>query len=95
MNRKPYPTDVSDDEWAFVAPSLTMMTEAAPQREYLMREVFNGLGWMVRAGASWRMLPNDLLPWHVVYDQTHRWLKAGVFEALAQDLCGIAAGQRA
>lgn len=61
------------------SPSLTMMTEAAPQREYLMREVFNGLGWMVRAGASWRMLPNDLLPWHVVYDQTHRWLKAVVY----------------
>lgn len=62
------------------------LTETAPQREYPLREVFNGLGWMVRAGASWRMLPNDLPPWHVVYDQTHRWLKAGVFAALVQDL---------
>jgi len=86
MNRKPYPSDMSDDEWAFVAPYLTLMTEAAPQREYPLREVFDGLRWMVRAGASWRMLPNDLPPWHVVYDQTHRWLKAGVFAALVQDL---------
>lgn len=86
MNRKPYPSDVSDDEWAFVAPYLTLMSEAAPQREYSLREVFNGLRWIVRAGASWRMLPNDLPPWHVVYDQTRRWLKAGVFEAMVHDL---------
>lgn len=89
MNRKPYPSDVSDDEWAFVAPYLTMMAEAAPQREYPLREVFNGLRWIVRAGASWRMLPNDLPPWHVVYDQTHRWLTAGVFGALVQDLRAV------
>jgi len=86
MNRKPYPSDVSDDEWAFVAPYLTLMSEAAPQREYALREVFNGLRWLVRAGASWRLMPNDLPPWHVVYDQTRRWLKAGVFEAMVHDL---------
>jgi transposase len=43
--RKPYPTDVSDDEWAFVAPSLTAMTSEAPQRRYGLREVFNALRW--------------------------------------------------
>ena len=86
MNRKPYPSDVSDDEWAFVVPYLTWMSEAAPQRNYPLREVFNGLRWLVRAGAMWRLLPHDLPPWHVVYDQTRRWLRAGVFEALAHDL---------
>ncbi len=98
MKRKPYPSDVSDDEWAFVAAYLTLMTEAAPQREYALREVFNGLRWLVRAGASWRMLPNDLPPWHVVYDQTQRWLKAGVFEAMVHDLRALlrlAAGRQA
>lgn len=43
MNRKPYPSDVSDDAWAFVAPYLALMTEEAPQREHPLREVFNGL----------------------------------------------------
>ncbi len=86
MNRKPYPSDVSDDEWAFVAPYLTLMREDAPQRTYPLREVFNGLRWMVRAGASWRMIPHDLPPWKVVYDQAQRWIAAGVFEALAHDL---------
>ena len=84
--RKPYPSDVSDDEWAFVAPYLALMREDAPQREHPLREVFNGLRWIVRAGAPWRMLPNDLPPWHTVYQQTQRWLAAGVFEALVQDL---------
>lgn len=86
MNRKAYPSDVSDDEWAFVAPYLTLMTEDAPQRTYPLREVFNGLRWLVRAGASWRMLPHDLPPWEVVYQQTQRWLRAGCFEAIVHDL---------
>ena len=86
MIRKPYPSDVGDDEWAFVAPYLTLMTEDAPQRDYSLREVFNGLRWLARAGAQWRMLPNDLPPWYTVYQQTQRWLKAGVFEALVHDL---------
>ena len=86
MSRKAYPSDVSDEEWAFVAPYLTLMTEAAPQRKYPLREVFNGLRWMVRTGAPWRMMPHDLPPWPVVYQQTQRWLKAGVFETMVHDL---------
>src|SRR5918992_922536 len=86
MERKAYPSDVSDDEWAFVAPYVTLMTEEAPQRTHSLREVFNGVRWMARAGAPWRLLPNDLPPWEAVYQQTQRWLKAGVFEAIVHDL---------
>jgi transposase len=53
---------------------------------YSLREVFNGLRWRVRAGAPWRMMPNDLPPWEAVYQQTLRWLNAGVFEAIMHDL---------
>lgn len=84
--RKAYPSDVSDEEWAFVAPYLTLMTEDAPQREYPLREVFNGLRYVIRGGTPWRMMPNDLPPWHTVYQQTQRWLAAGVFEAMVHDL---------
>lgn len=89
MERTAYPSDVSDDEWAFVAPYLTLMTEDAPQREYSLREVFNGLRWIVRTGAQWRMMPHDLPPWPAVYQQTQRWLKAGCFEAIVNDLRAI------
>src|SRR5512133_3633738 len=81
-----YPSDVSDEEWAFVAPYLTLMTEDAPQRVYPLREVFNGLRYIAKAGSQWRMMPKDLPPWHVVYQQTQRWVKAGVFEDLVRDL---------
>ena len=84
--RKPYPSDVSDAEWAFVAPYLTLMTEGAPQRDHPLREVFNALRWLVRAGASWRMIPHDLPPWYTVYQQNRRWIAAGCFEAIVQDL---------
>jgi transposase len=60
--RQPYPSDVSDEEWAFVRPYLTLIREEAPQRDYALREVFNALRWLVRAGATWRMLPHDLPP---------------------------------
>jgi transposase len=86
MTRKAYPSDVSDEEWAFVAPYLTLMKEDAPQREHSLREVFNGLRYLVRTGAPWRMMPDDLPPWHTVYQQTQRWLKAGVFEEMVCDL---------
>ena len=84
--RQPYPSDVTDDEWAFVAPYLTLMKEDAPQREHSLREVFNGLRWLVRTGSEWRMMPHDLPPWYTVYQQTRRWLTAGVFEAIVHDL---------
>jgi transposase len=84
--RKPYPSDVTDDEWAFVAPYLSLMTPAAPQRRYDPREVFDALRWLVRTGAQWRMLPHDFPPWEAVYQQAQRWLNAGCFEAMVDDL---------
>src|SRR6266498_1462943 len=86
MTRKPYPSDVTDDEWAFVASYLTLMKEDAPQRDYALREVFNGVRWIVRTGAQWRMLPHDLPPWYTVYQQAQRWIAAGVFEDMVHDL---------
>jgi transposase len=84
--RKGYPSDASEEEWAFCAPYLTLMKEDAPQREHSLRELYNGLRWFVRAGCPWRMMPNDLPPWHAVQQQTQRWLRAGCFETMAEDL---------
>ncbi|WP_159095974.1 transposase, partial [Xanthomonas fragariae] len=84
--RKPYSTDISDEEWAFAAPYLTLMDVQAPQRKYELRAMFNALRWIARAGAPWRLLPNDFPPWEAVYQQTQRWLQAGCFEAMVSDL---------
>lgn len=57
----------------------------AQQREHSLREVFNGLRWIVRVGAAWQMMPHDLPPWYTVYQQGPRWVKAGVFAAMVHD----------
>ena len=84
--RKPYPSDVSDEGWHFVAPYLALVREDAPQRGHDLREVLNGLRWVVRTGSPWRYMPHDLPPWEAVYQQTRRWIKAGVFEGVIHDL---------
>jgi transposase len=84
--RKAYPSDVSDQEWTFVAPYLALLREDAPQRFYDLREVLNGLRWIVRTGSAWRFMPHDLPPWEAVYQQTQRWIRAGVFEEMIHDL---------
>src|SRR5512146_1889940 len=84
--RKPYPSDVSDDEWTFVAPYLTLLPEDVSQRKHDLREVFNGLRYLVKTGVHWRMLPHDLPPWPVVYQQMRRWLAAGCFETIVAEL---------
>jgi len=81
-----YPSDVSNEEWAFCAPYLTLMKEDAPQREHDLREVFNALRYLVRYGCAWRGLPNDLPPWYAVQQQTQRWIRAGAFESMVHDL---------
>ncbi len=86
MARKPYPSDIADDQWAFVAPYLTLMREDAPQRQHDLRTVLNALRWIVRAGSPWRYLPHNFPPWEAVYQQAQRWIAAGVFAVMVQDL---------
>jgi len=84
--RKPYPSDVTDDEWAFVAPYVTLLAPDAPQRRHDLREVYNALRWMVHTGAQWRYLPTNFPPWEAVYQQSRRWLDAGCFDDMVRDL---------
>jgi transposase len=87
--RRAYTSDVCDEEWALVAPYLTLLPEAAPQREHALREVFDALRYVVRYGVAWRAMLHDQPPWHAVYDQAQRWLRAGCFEALVHDLRAV------
>jgi transposase len=84
--RSGYPSDVSDDEWAFVAPYLALCREDAPQRDYALRDVFNAVRYVAKTGSQWRFLPNDLPPWEAVYQQMRRWIDARCFEIMVEDL---------
>jgi len=69
-----------------MSPYLALCREDSPQREHSLRGVFNGLRYIVRTGNQWRFMPGDLPPWTVVYQQTQRWIRAGVFEIVVDDL---------
>jgi len=84
--RKSYPSDVSDVEWEFLVPYLTLMREDAPQREHSLRDVFDALRYVVKTGCQWDFMPHDFPPWGAVYQQARRWVAAGVFEDIAHDL---------
>jgi transposase len=64
---------------------LTLLTENAAQRTHALREVFDGLRRLVRAGATRRLMQHDLPLWEIVYQQTQRWLRVKVFEAIVHD----------
>lgn len=81
-----YASDVTEEEWAFCAPYLTLMKEDAPQREHPLRAVFNAVRYLVRVGCPWHLIPNDFPPASIVYQQAQRWIAAGCFEAMAHDL---------
>src|SRR5215212_5975200 len=85
-SRRPYPSDVSDEAWALVAPYLTLLPEAAGQREHPLREVFNGLRSLVRHGVAWRAMPNALPPWQAIVDQAQRWWRAGCLGTLVHEV---------
>lgn len=83
-DRQRYPSDISDEEWAFIKPFLTLIRDAAPQREHDLREIYNGVRYVIRTGCPWRYLPHDLPPWWAVYQQYRRWIDAGCFEDLLE-----------
>lgn len=84
--RPRYRSDVTDDEWAFLTPYLTLMRKDAPQRRYSLCELFNGLSYVARTGLQWRFMPTDLPPWQAVYQQIRRWIDADVFAVIVSDL---------
>jgi transposase len=87
--RKSYPSDVTDAEWEFLLPYLSLIGEDAPQREYPLRDLFDAIRYVVRTGCQWRFLPHDFPPWTAVYQQARRWIQAGVFEQITHDLRAI------
>jgi transposase len=81
-----YPSDVSDEEWEFCAPYLTLMDPEAPQRRHSLRALFNALRYIAKTGVQWRYLPENFPPYHAVFQQAQRWIRAGVLESMASDL---------
>ncbi len=86
MNRKPYPSDLTDAEWFVLEPLVPPAQPGGRHREQNMREILNGIFYVLRSGCSWRMLPHDLPCWQTVYGYFRTWRKTGIWEQMNEVL---------
>jgi transposase len=73
-----YQTDLTDTEWRVIAPHLPKPCAAGRPREWPMREIVNGIFYVMRAGCPWRLMPSDLPPWGTIYRWFAAWRDDGV-----------------
>jgi putative transposase len=89
MASKRYPSDLTDAEWAVLEPLLPAGRAAGVRgrpRTVPLREIVNGILYVLRTGCQWRALPTDLPNWQTVYWYHRTWLDDGVWEALTDAL---------
>lgn len=86
MARQPYPTDLTDAQWARIAPLLPPALPGGRPRSVDLREVLNAILYLTRSGCSWRLLPHDLPPWGTVHYYYRRWRLDGTWQQIHDSL---------
>jgi putative transposase len=86
MKRKPYPSDLTDEQWALLEPLLPRASRRGRPRKTDLREVVNALFYHTREGGSWRALPHDFPPWRTVYNYFQWWTWDGTWQKLLDAL---------
>jgi transposase len=81
-----YQTDLTDAEWCVIAAHLPKPCATGRPREWPMREIINGIFYVMRAGCPWRLLPSDLPPWGTIYRWFAAWRDDGRFERINHSL---------
>ncbi len=84
--RKPYKTDVTDEQWEQIRCHLEVKQTDGRPREVDLREVVNTLRYIEKTGVQWDMLPHDLPAKSTVYDYHKRWANDGTWERVLLDL---------
>ena len=82
MERNPYPTNLTDEQWKRVVRLLPTAKPGGRPRTVDLRAVLDGIFYVVRTGCAWRMLPHDFPPWQTVYDYFNKWRHDGVWETI-------------
>lgn len=83
---KRYPTDLTDEQWVKLEPLLPPRAHTGRPPKYALREIVNGMLYVLRGGIAWRMMPTDLPPWRSVYWYFMRWRNDGLFERINDTL---------
>ena len=82
MERRTYPSDLTDAQWALLAPLIPPAEPGGRERTVAPREVINGINYLLRTGCAWRFLPHDLPPWGTVHYYFWRWQRDGTWQAI-------------
>jgi putative transposase len=77
--RLAYTTDLSDEEWRLLAPLLPPEKSGGRPRKYPLREVINGIQYILRGGCAWRLMPHDLPHWQTAYQTFRAWRQDGTW----------------
>jgi transposase len=85
-SNKAYASDLSDAQWAILEPLIPSAKPGGRPRSVDMRQILNGICYMLRSGCAWRLLPHDYPAWSTVYDYFRKWRNAGVWERLVRTL---------
>ena len=86
MNRRAYPSDLTDSQWELLEPLLPPDSARGHPRTVNLREVVNGILYVLRGGISWRSMPHDLPPWGTVWWYFRKWRNDGVWERIEEAL---------
>ncbi len=78
-HRRPYPSDLSNDEWKILEPLLPIEKPGGRHRGYALREIINAIQYLLRGGCAWRMMPHDLPHWQAVYHYFRSWKRDGTW----------------
>jgi putative transposase len=82
MTRKAYKTDITDAQWQILEPLIPPAKTGGHPRTVNVREVVNGIFYVLRTGCGWEMLPHDLPPYSTVYHYFRRWQKTGIWQQM-------------
>ena len=86
MSRKSYPSDLTDEQWEILGPLLPPAKPGGRPRTVDLREVVNGILYLLRSGCPWRMVPHDLPPWQTLYKYFRSWTMGGTWERVNETL---------
>ena len=86
MERKPYPTDLTDGQWQLIEPMLPDAKPGGCPRKTNLREVLNALFYLVRSGCQWRMIPHEFPPWKTCYNYYRAWIDNGTWDEIVVGL---------
>jgi putative transposase len=82
MSEEAYPSDVSDAQWRIICRLIPPAKAGGRPREAEMREIIDGILYVVRGGCSWRMLPKEYGPWQTVYGYFRDFRRDGVWQQM-------------